>query len=90
MFCADAIADPLAGLESARAITESLRRGGGELIDVSMAGVAATYAALPVGASAATHRALPPQLPAPPSRPAAALGADGDLVRRLVRERDGR
>ncbi|GJN96204.1 CoA transferase [Mycobacterium marinum] len=90
VFCADAIADPLAGLESARAITESLRRGGGELIDVSMAGVAATYAALPVGASAATHRALPPQLPAPPSRPAAALGADGDLVRRLVRERDGR
>ncbi|EUA91641.1 hypothetical protein I551_1842 [Mycobacterium ulcerans str. Harvey] len=49
VFCADAIADPLAGLESARAITESLRRGGGELIDVSMAGVAATYAALPVG-----------------------------------------
>lgn len=90
VFCADAIADPLAGLESARAITESLRRGGGELIDVSMAGVAATYAALPVGAAAATDRALPPQPPAPPSRPAAALGADGDLVRRLVRERDGR
>ncbi len=47
VFCGDAIADPLSGLEAARAVGESLRRGGGEVIDVSMAQVAARYAALP-------------------------------------------
>ena len=46
----DAIADPLSGLEAARAIGESLRRGGGEVIEVAMAQVAARYAALPRGA----------------------------------------
>ena len=47
VFCGDAIADPLSGLEATRAIGESLRRGGGEVIDVAMAQVAARYAALP-------------------------------------------
>ena len=47
MFCGDAIADPLTGLEAVRAVAQSLRRGGDEVIDVSMAQVAARYAALP-------------------------------------------
>ena len=86
MFCGDAIADPLAGLEATCAVTESLGRGGGELIEVSMAAVAATYAALPTVASAAEHPAPPPEAP-PASGPAAELGADNDAVRRLVSER---
>lgn len=86
VFCADAIADPLAGLEASLAVSESLGRGGGELIDVALASVAATYAALPTQASVSTHPA--PQPPAPPaSTAAAALGADNDAVRRLVAER---
>ncbi len=48
VFCGDAIADPLTGLEATLAVVESLGRGGGELIQVSMAEVAATYAALPI------------------------------------------
>ena len=43
-FCGDAIADPLTGLHAALAVAESLSRGGGELIELSMAAVAATYA----------------------------------------------
>lgn len=43
-FCGDAIADPLTGLEAALAVAQSLRNGGGELIEMSMAAVAATYA----------------------------------------------
>ena len=45
-FCGDAIADPLTGLHAALAVAESLRRGGGELIEMSMAAVAAGYALL--------------------------------------------
>ncbi|MGY3554762.1 crotonobetainyl-CoA:carnitine CoA-transferase CaiB-like acyl-CoA transferase [Williamsia sp. R60] len=48
VFCGDAIADPLTGLEAAHAVVASLGRGGGELIDVAMAGVAAEYAKVPV------------------------------------------
>ncbi|OBG32906.1 acyl-CoA transferase [Mycobacterium sp. E3198] len=86
VFCGDAIADPLTGLEATLAVLESLGRGGGELIGVSMAAVAATYAALPTVASVAPHPAPPPQ-PPPPSPPAAGLGADNEAVRRLVSER---
>ncbi|WP_204808596.1 CoA transferase [Mycobacterium riyadhense] len=86
VFCGDAIADPLAGLEASLAVTESLDRGGGELIDVSMAAVAATYAALPIQAAVSADPALPPSKPRV-SKPAAALGADNDAVRRLVCER---
>jgi crotonobetainyl-CoA:carnitine CoA-transferase CaiB-like acyl-CoA transferase len=86
VFCADAIADPLAGLEANLAVTESLRRGGGELIVVSMAAVAATYAALPVQATTSTHPAPPPTAP-PVLTVATALGADNAEVRRLVAER---
>jgi hypothetical protein len=86
VFCGDAIADPLTGLDATLAVAESLGRGGGELIHVSMAAVAATYAALPTLASAAEHPAPPPQAP-PASGRAPELGADNDAVRRVVVER---
>jgi hypothetical protein len=86
VFCGDAIADPLSGLEAARAIMQSLRRGGGELIEVSMAQVAARYAALPRASSTCAAAVAAPRSPAPV--PAAApLGADNDTVRRIVIER---
>jgi CoA transferase family III len=81
VFCGDAIADPLSGLEAARAVGESLRRGGGEVIDVSMAQVAARYAALTPGAAVTATR--------PEAPPAAPLGADNAAVELLVSERLG-
>ncbi|MGO9350130.1 MAG: CoA transferase [Mycobacterium sp.] len=86
VFCGDAIADPLTGLEAALAVTESLGRAGGELIEVSMAAVAATYAALPTTASVCRHPAPPPAAP-PAAKSAPDLGADNDAVRRLISER---
>lgn len=86
VFCGDAIADPLTGLEAALAVLESLRRGGGELIHVSMAAVAATHAALPTEASTAPYPAPPPRAPAVRGA-APALGADNDAVHRMVSER---
>jgi hypothetical protein len=80
-FCGDAIADPLTGLHAALAVAESLCRSGGELIEMSMAAVAATYAELPRADE--TSCAAMPQ----PSRPAAQLGADNAAVERLVAER---
>lgn len=86
VFCGDAIADPLAGLEAALAVAESLARGGGELIRVSMAAVAATYAALPVDAPVSP---VPVSAPSAPRVPAVAsvLGADDEAVRHLVSQR---
>jgi hypothetical protein len=81
VFCGDAIADPLSGLEAARAIGQSLRRGGGEVVDVAMAQVAARYAALPPCVAVTSAR------PAP--APASPLGADNAAVERLVSERIG-
>jgi hypothetical protein len=86
VFCGDAIADPLTGLEATSAVTESLARGGGELIHVSMAETAARYAALPTTAPVSECPASPPPRP-PPCDPAAELGADNDAVRRLVSEK---
>lgn len=86
VFCGDAIADPLTGLAAAAAVAESQARGGGELIGVSMAAVAATYAASPVLPSAQNLPAPPPTAP-PATRPAPALGSDNGTVRRLVAER---
>jgi hypothetical protein len=37
-FCADAVADPVTGLTAAAVAMEALAKGGGELLDVSMAG----------------------------------------------------
>ena len=62
-------------------VAESLSRGGGELIELSMAAVAATYAAMT--APAETRCAA---TPAPPV-PASELGADNAAVERLLAER---
>src|SRR5271163_703343 len=86
VFCGDAIADPLSGLEAVRAVAQSLHRGGDEVIDVSMAQVAARYAALPRAASSSAAPAAPPQ-PPPPVPSASPLGADNAAVRHIVSER---
>ena len=79
VFCGDAIADPLTGLHAAVEIAASLSRGGGELIEMSMAAVAATYAA--DDRSAETYCSAMPKL----CGAAAELGADNAVVeRRLV------
>jgi len=85
VFCGDAIADPLTGLEAARAVGESLRRGGGEVVELSMAQVAARYAALTQSADSDAP-AKSPTLPlaVPPASP---LGADNVAVELLVSER---
>jgi hypothetical protein len=44
VFCADAVADPLAGVSGALAVALSRSRGGGERIDLSMRAVAALFA----------------------------------------------
>jgi hypothetical protein len=80
-FCGDAIADPLTGLHAALAVAEALNRGGGELVELSMAAVAATYAGLP--RLPETPCVATPQ----PCAPAAQLGADNATVTRLVAER---
>lgn len=81
VFCGDAIADPLTGLHAALSGVESLSRGGGELIELSMAAVAATYAA---DDRAAETRCS--AMPAP-SGPASKLGADNTVVEQLLTER---
>ncbi|MGV0836772.1 CoA transferase [Mycolicibacterium thermoresistibile] len=82
MFCGDAIADPLTGLHAALATVESLQRGGGELIEISMAATAAGYAALPP-VTAPTARFRPPA-PVPAAAP---LGADNTAVDHIISER---
>jgi crotonobetainyl-CoA:carnitine CoA-transferase CaiB-like acyl-CoA transferase len=77
-FCGDAIADPLTGLYAAHQVAESLRRGGGELIELSMAAVAASYAQ--------DDRATETRCTAKPavSSPAPELGADNAWVDQLL------
>lgn len=86
VFCGDAIADPLTGLESAAAVADSLSRGGAELVEFSMAAVAATYAALPTRPHDSRCDALPPRPPAG-SPPGPDLGADNTVVDSIVAER---
>jgi crotonobetainyl-CoA:carnitine CoA-transferase CaiB-like acyl-CoA transferase len=78
VFCGDAIADPLTGLHAALEIAEALDRGGGELVELSMAAVAATYAA--DDRSAETDCVATPKL----CRPASGLGADNAVVERRL------
>jgi hypothetical protein len=80
-FCGDAIADPLTGLHAALSGVESLSHGGGELIELSMAAVAATYAT--------DDRAAVTRCTAMPvtAGPAPGLGADNALVERMLTER---
>ena len=80
-FCGDAIADPLTGLHAALAVVESRGRGGGELIELSMAAVAAQYAQLPLG-----DEKICTAEPLIASR-AARLGSDNAVVDRLVARR---
>lgn len=86
VFCADAVADPLTGLHAALSVVESLRAGGGELIDVTLAGVAAEYAGLPLEASENDCPATVPRRP-PQANPAAVLGEHNHDIARLIDER---
>ncbi len=62
VFCGDAVADPVVGMEAARAVLESRARGGGELIGLSM-----------VDALRSVARPLPPA-----QQPVPADGCDTD------------
>jgi hypothetical protein len=74
-------------LAAARSVAESLVRGGGEVVDVAMAAVAATYAALPEGEVADDDcPAATPKEPGPQPL-ASELGADNQHVERLIAER---
>lgn len=81
IFVGDAIADPLTGLHAAAAVAASRERGGGELIEFSMAAVAAAYRS-PGGDAAVMAPVRPSVGQAGPQ-----LGADDEAVRRLVAER---
>ncbi len=81
VFIGDAIADPITGLHAAAAVAASRERGGGELIQFSMAAVAAGYS---------SRRGDVTEVE--PVRPVVGssghdLGADNEAVRRLVAER---
>jgi hypothetical protein len=84
VFVGDAIADPLTGLEATVAVLDALGRGGGEIVEIALAQVAADYATLPP--DAATETDGPARVPAP-SRPAATLGADNRRVGELIEAR---
>jgi hypothetical protein len=80
-FCADAVADPVAGLTAAAATLDALRGGGRWLLDVALAGCAAACAGPPLSepsrpppSAAAPPRARPARGTAPP------LGADTATV----------
>lgn len=81
VFSGDAIADPLTGLHAAAAVAASRERGGGELIEFSMAAVAAGYRSRN-GEDAEVIPVRPVAL-----TPGRELGADNETVRRLVAER---
>ncbi|OBA93061.1 acyl-CoA transferase, partial [Mycobacteriaceae bacterium 1482268.1] len=85
VFVGDAIADPLTGLAAAQAVLTSLARGGGEIIEVALAEVAAGYAGSPL--SVTSRSGEQPRVPAPAPRHAPELGADNERVRRLVESR---
>ena len=48
VFVGDAIADPLTGLAATLAVLDALGRGGGEIVEIALAEVAAGYATLPL------------------------------------------
>ncbi len=77
-FCADAVADPISGLAAAAATLEALAGEEAVLIEVAMAGVAASMA----GATLSTEAGA--DVPAPRARPtdgaSRLLGADTDEV----------
>ncbi len=87
-FCADAVADPLTGLVAATAVLASVTAGGRWLLDVSLQGVAASFAS-----DAADGPSLssdgPVSVAAPRARPAmgvaAPLGAHTEAVMADIR-----
>lgn len=81
MFCADAVADPLAGLTAAAFALDCLAAGGGWFIDVRMAAVAAWCARLPASVSPWAGTVGAPRARAPAGR-APELGRDNDRVLR--------
>lgn len=85
-FCADAIADPAAGLLAAAAVLTALQRGGRWLLDIALSGVAAFLAGQFAterydGRSAAPVPVEPPRA-RPPRGPAAGLGEHSELILR--------
>ncbi len=60
-FVGDAIADPLTGLAATYAVLDSLGRGGGEIVEIALAEVAADYATLPRTVNSKSTR--PPRIP---------------------------
>ncbi|MGB3354565.1 MAG: CoA transferase, partial [Mycobacterium sp.] len=80
-FCGDAIADPLTGIHAAHALLQSRSRGGGEIVEIAMSAVAASYAQLDHGDQKSCTTA-----PLLTSR-ASPLGSDNVLVDRLVAQR---
>jgi hypothetical protein len=85
VFVGDSIADPLTGLTAAKAVLDSLRGGGGEIVEVALAEVAADYAtsSLELGAESDER----PRVPVLPPKQAAELGADNARVAGLVERR---
>ena len=79
VFCADAIADPLAGMAAAACALAALAAGGGWLVDVSMAAVAAWCARSPRPGEVWSGPVAPPRARAPTGR-AAELGRDNERV----------
>jgi len=75
LFCADAIADPLAGLHAAAAGLVAWQAGGGALLDVSLCDVAAQALACAPEPVAARHSVLLPRARTPAGC-ARRLGAD--------------
>lgn len=87
LACADAVADPLAGLHAAAAALAAHEAGGGVLLDVALATVAATAAACaPPAAEDPGLPVAPPRARRPAGR-ARRLGAD---TARVLSEADPR
>jgi hypothetical protein len=83
LFCGDAIADPLTGLHATLAVLDALASGGGSIIDLSMAAVAAGYAALTPHGADDDRRPVRPR----PAQKAHEIGADNPMVHRLIAAR---
>lgn len=84
-FIGDAIADPLTGMSATQAVLDALGRGGGEVVEVALAEVAADYATSSLVVT--PESAEPVRVPVPPPTAAAELGADNRRVRELIQAR---
>jgi crotonobetainyl-CoA:carnitine CoA-transferase CaiB-like acyl-CoA transferase len=88
-FCADAVADPAAGLLAAAAVAAGLRAGGRRLLDVTLSGTAASLAGGGGRFDGRTDRPLPvaPPRARPPAGAAPAFGAHTEAVLRELGSR---